>query len=530
MSLVAETGAAPDGSVSTIIGSATADELGHDTAEVAFVVAEAYQGLGVATLLIEEVARRASLLGITTFHAEVLPENAKMLEVFRATGFPLRVHADIGELRVEFPTALTGEARARFERREQLAAAAAVRTLLHPRSVAVIGASRRRGTVGGELFHNLVAGGFMGPVYPVNPSADVVQGVAAYRSVADIPEPVDLAVVAVPAADVVRVVRECAERGVKTVIVASRGFAEAGPEGVARQGELVAVCRGAGMRLVGPNSMGVINPDPAVRLNATFGTAAPAHGAVGLLSQSGALGIALIDHAIRAGLGLDAFIAIGNKADLSGNDFLQYWEEDPACSVIALYLESLGNPRKFSRIARRVGRTKPVIAVKSGRSAAGARATSSHTGVRIGQSDITVEALFRQAGVVRTDTLGEFFDVAALLAEQPLPRGNRVAILTNGGGPGILAADACEAAGLEVPPLRDTLRAELSAFLPPEAALGNPVDLVDASPVPTGARSPRWRRPTTSMRSSRSTCRRSAAMLRPRRPQRRRRAAAHRAR
>jgi acyl-CoA synthetase (NDP forming)/GNAT superfamily N-acetyltransferase len=486
VSLVAETGGSPDGTGGVIIGSASADQLGPDAAEVAFVVAEEYQGLGVATLLIEELARRANAVGITTFLAEVLPENAKMLEVFRATGFPLRVHADIGELRVEFPTELSGEARSRFERREQLAAAAAVRTLLHPRSVAVIGASRRRGTVGGEVFHNLLAGGFTGPVYPVNPGADVVQSVAAYRSILDVPGPVDLAIVAVPAADVVRVAGECAERGVRSIIVASRGFAEAGPDGVERQRDLVATCRGAGMRLVGPNSMGVINPDPAVRLNATFGSASPAHGGVGLLSQSGALGVALIDHATRAGLGLAAFIAIGNKADLSGNDFLQYWEDDPSCSVIALYLESLGNPRKFSRIARRVGRIKPVIAVKSGRSTAGARATTSHTGVRLSQSDVTVEALFRQAGVVRTDTLGEFFDVAALLANQPLPEGRGVAILTNGGGPGILAADACEAAGLDVPPLPDAVRASLSEILPAEASLVNPVDTVDAGPEAYG--------------------------------------------
>jgi acyl-CoA synthetase (NDP forming)/RimJ/RimL family protein N-acetyltransferase len=481
VSLVAETGAGPGGA-RVVIGNATADQLGPERAEVAFVVAAAYQGLGVATLLIEELARRASLLGITTFHAEVLPENAKMLEVFRATGFPLRVHADIGELRVEFPTALAGEARARFERREQLAAAAAVRALLHPVSVAVVGASRRRGTVGGELLYNLLAGGFGGPVYPVNPVATMVQGVDAYRTIADVPGSVDLAVIAVPAPQVAGVVRECAGRDVKSVVVASRGFAEAGPEGVARQDELVAMCRGSGIRLVGPNSLGIINPDPEVRLNATFGTAFPAPGGVALLSQSGALGVALVDHANRTGLGLAAFVAIGNKADLTGNDFLQYWEEDPSCTVIALYLESLGNPRKFSRIARRVGRSKPVIAVKSGRSAAGARATTSHTGVRISQSDVTVEALFRQAGVVRTDTLGEFFDVASLLANQPLPRGRGVAILSNGGGPAILAADACEAAGLDVPPLPDTVRAELAALLPAGASLGNPVDAVDAGP------------------------------------------------
>ncbi len=483
VSLVAESGIA-----GRIIGNGSYDRVGTDSAEVAFVVTEEYQGRGVATLLLEGLAQQAHEAGITTFCAEVLPENARMVEVFRASGFPLRVSAEPGAILVEFPTALTGPARDSFERREQTAAAAAVRALLHPASVAVIGASRRRATIGGELFHNLVTGGFAGPVYPVNPNADVVQSVAAYRSVVAIPGPVDLAVLILPAGSVVPAARECATKGVRTIIVISPGFAEIGEEGAERQRELVAVCRAAGMRLVGPNCMGVINLEPDVQLNATFSPTVPTHGRVGFLSQSGALGLAIIEHANRLGLGLASFISIGNKADLSGNDFLQYWEDDPACAVIALYLESVGNPRKFSRIARRVGRVKPIIAVKSGRSAAGARATSSHTGARIGASDVTVDALFHQAGVVRTDTLGEFFDVASLLANQPLPAGRRVGILTNGGGPGILAADACEGDGLVVPPLPDEVRRTLAGFLPPEAALGNPVDTIDslAGVVPSG--------------------------------------------
>jgi acetyl coenzyme A synthetase (ADP forming)-like protein len=465
-----------------IIGNGSYDRVDPDTAEVAFVVADAYQGRGVATLLLEELARRANEAGITTFVAEILPENARMLEVFRASGFPIRVRSEPGSIVVEFPTELTGPARERFERREQEAAAAAVRALLHPRAVAVVGASRRRNTVGGELFHNLLSSGFPGPVYPVNPAADVVQSVAAYRSVTDIPGAVDLAIIVAPAAAVAEAARACAAKGVKSLVVVSPGFAEIGPEGLGRQRELVAICRGAGMRLVGPNCMGLINLEPDARLNATFSPTLPIAGRVGFLSQSGALGLAIIEHANRLGLGLSTFVSIGNKADLSGNDFLQYWESDPGCAVIALYLESVGNPRKFSRIARRVGRSKPIIAVKSGRSAAGARATSSHTGALIGASDVTVDALFHQAGVVRTDTLAEFFDVASLLANQPLPAGRNVAILTNGGGPGILAADACEADGLIVPPLPDAVRAGLAAFLPAEAALNNPVDTIDASP------------------------------------------------
>ncbi len=476
-SLVAQTGIAD-----RIIAHASYDRIGPDSAEVAFIVADELQGRGIATLLLEELAERAQEAGISTFSADVLAENGRMLRVFHESGFPTRLRAEPGAVLVEFPTALTGPARERFERREQIAAAAAVHGLLYPTSVAVIGASRRRGTIGGELFHNLLSGGFTGPVYPVNPNADVVQSVAAYRGVGEIPGPVDLAVLVVPATSAVEIARACAAKGVKTVVVVSPGFAEIGGEGVARQRELLAVCRQAGMRLVGPNCMGVINLAPSVSMNATFSPTAPISGNVGFLSQSGALGLAIIEHANRLGLGLSSFISIGNKADLSGNDFLQYWEDDPASAVLALYLESVGNPRKFARIARRVGRTKPIIAVKSGRSAAGARATSSHTGALIGASDVTVDALFHQAGVVRTDTLGEFFDVASLLANQPLPTGRRVAILTNGGGPGILAADACDASGLIVPSLPVEVQAALAAFLPPEAALGNPVDTIEGTP------------------------------------------------
>ena len=476
-SLVAETGIAD-----RIIAHASYDRIGPDSAEVAFIVADELQGRGIATLLLEELAERAQEAGISTFSADVLAENGRMLRVFHESGFPTRLRAEPGAVLVEFPTALTGPARERFERREQIAAAAAVHGLLYPASVAVVGASRRRGTIGGELFHNLLSGGFTGPVYPVNPNADVVQSVAAYRAIGDIPGPVDLAVLVVPATSAVDVARGCAGKGVKTIVVVSPGFAEIGGEGIARQRELLAVCRQAGMRLVGPNCMGVINLAPSVSMNATFSPTAPIGGRVGFLSQSGALGLAIIEHANRLGLGLSSFISIGNKADLSGNDFLQYWEDDPASAVLALYLESVGNPRKFARIARRVGRSKPIIAVKSGRSAAGARATSSHTGALIGASDVTVEALFHQAGVVRTDTLGEFFDVASLLANQPLPAGRRVAILTNGGGPGILAADACDADGLVVPALPAEVRAALAEFLPAEAALGNPVDTIEGTP------------------------------------------------
>jgi acyl-CoA synthetase (NDP forming) len=286
----------------------------------------------------------------------------------------------------------------------------------------------------------------------------------------------------VPAKLTMAAARECAQKGVHGMVVITAGFGETGPAGKEMQKELLGIAREAGMRVIGPNCMGVINTHDDVRMNATFSPNAPIQGNVGFLSQSGALGLAVIEYANNLNLGLSTFISVGNKADLSGNDFIQYWADDPATDVIALYLESLGNPRKFARITRRVGRQKPILAVKSGRSSAGARATSSHTGALLGASDVTVDALFKQAGVIRTDTLGEFFDVATLLANQPRPKGNRVAILTNGGGPGILCADACEADGLVVPQVPDDIKAKLAEFLPADAGLNNPVDMIAAAP------------------------------------------------
>jgi acetyl coenzyme A synthetase (ADP forming)-like protein len=451
---------------------------GSDRAEIALAIAEPLQGRGLGTILIGQLAEVAHRHGIVLFEANVLAQNYRMLEVFRESGFPLETQREAGEVRVEFPTSFTPEALERFDRREQTAAVAAVGGLLRPRSVAVIGASRSRGTIGGEVFHNLVSSGFPGPVYPVNPTAEVVQSVTAYGSVKEIPGPVDLAVVVVPAPSVATAAEECGVKGVRSLVVISSGFAEVGSEGARRQRELVSVCRRFGMRLIGPNCMGVMNVSPAVSLNATFAPAAPPHGRVAFSSQSGALGLAVIDYASALGLGLSSFVSVGNKADISGNDLIQFWESDEDTDVILLYLESFGNPRKFARITRRVGRTKPIIAVKSGRSSAGARATSSHTGALLAASDVTVDALFRQAGVIRTDTLEELFDVAALLANQPAPRGDRVGILTNAGGLGILCADACEAGGLQVPVLPETARRRLSEFLAEEASSANPVDMI----------------------------------------------------
>ena len=466
------------GTPRAIVAHAVYVRAGASRAEVAFLVTDTWQGRGIATILLAHLAEVAHQQGISTFFAEVLPYNHRMVDVFRESGFPVEVRSLPDVLELELPTSLSPAAIERFEERERTAAVAAVRSVVAPQSVAVIGASRRRGTIGGELLHNLITGGFKGPIYPVNPNAQEIQSLPAYHSVCDIPGPVELAVVAVPAQGVVAVARDCAAAGARALVVISAGFAEDGAEGVARQHELVEVCRDAGIRLVGPNCLGVLNTATEVRLNATFAPPVAVAGNVGFMSQSGGLGIAIIEAAGQLGVGLSSFVSVGNKADLSGNDFLQYWEQDPGTDLALLYLESFGNPRRFSRIARRVAARKPVLAVKSGRSAAGARATSSHTGALLSASDVTVDALFEQAGVIRTDTMHELFDVAALLSAQRVPCGERVAIVTNGGGPGILCADALQAHGIEVAELADDVRVRLAEFLPPDAGLGNPVDVI----------------------------------------------------
>ena len=461
-----------------VVGHAFYAGIDQNRAEVAFTIADDFQGRGLGTLLLGQLAEVATVNGIQTFEAEVVAANHAMLHVFRESGFPMEVKASAGQLHVTLPTSFTSDAVEKFERRESIAAINALKLFFNPRSIAVIGASKKRGTIGGELFHNLLSYGFVGPVYPVNPTAEVVQSVPAYKSVEDIPGPVDLAVVVVQEKFVIETVKACGRKGVKALVVISAGFGETGKEGQAKQAELMRVCRAAGMRLIGPNCMGVINADPAVRMDATFAPGVPPTGRVGFSSQSGALGLAIIELANSLGLGISTFVSVGNKADISGNDLLRYWESDDNTNVILLYLESFGNPKKFSKIARRVGRKKPIVVVKSGRSSAGARATSSHTGALIAASDVTVDALFRQSGVIRTDTLEELFDVASLLVNQPLPRANRVAIITNAGGPGILGADACEARGLEVPVLSKETQEALRSYLPAGAGIGNPVDMI----------------------------------------------------
>jgi acetyl coenzyme A synthetase (ADP forming)-like protein len=469
------------GTEGRLVGHAMYVEIGHGKAEMALTIADAYQGLGLGTILLGQLAEAAAAAGIDVFEAVVKPENHRMLAMLRESGFPLQTRSEPGEVHAEFPTALTAEGLRHFEDRERVAAVAAVTHLLAPRSVAVIGASRQRGTIGAELFHNLVINGFHGPLYPVNPAATTIEDRPAFASVLDIPGEVEMAVITVPAVAVLGSVRECATKGVRALVVISAGFGESGPEGLELQHQLLEVSRQAGMRVVGPNCMGVINTAPEVSLDATFAPDRPVRGRIGFLSQSGGLGLAVMARAQALGSGLSSFVSVGNKSDLSGNDFIQFWESDPATDLIMLYLESFGNPRKFARIARRVSRSKPILAVKGGRSPAGNRATSSHTGALLSASDITVDALFQQAGVIRTDTLAELFDVALLLGSQPLPAGNRVAIVTNAGGPAILCADACEANGLVVPALPDEIRRELAAFMPAAGSTGNPVDMLAAA-------------------------------------------------
>jgi acetyl coenzyme A synthetase (ADP forming)-like protein len=466
-----------------VVGHAFYIAIDEERAEVAFTIANDFQSRGLGTILLGQLAEVAAANGIKVFEAEVVAANHPMLRVFRGSGFPVEVNAFAGQLQVVFPTSFSTEARQLFERRESIAAVNALKLFFEPRAVAVIGASRTRGTIGGEILHNLLSYGFKGAIYPVNPTATSIENVQSYPSVADVPGPVDLAVIVVPAAKVVDVANQCARKGVRALVVISAGFSETGTEGKARQAELVKVCRSAGMRLIGPNCMGIANTNPTVLLDATFAPGIPPRGRVGFSSQSGALGLAIMEFANSLGLGLSTFVSVGNKADISGNDLLRYWESDDETDVILLYLESFGNPKKFSEIARRVGRKKPIAVVKSGRSAAGARATSSHTGALIAASDVTVDALFRQAGVVRTDTLSELFDVASLLANQPLPNGPRVGIITNAGGPAILCADACEARGLEIPVLAESSQSQLRAFLPAGASVGNPVDMIASAPA-----------------------------------------------
>jgi acetyl coenzyme A synthetase (ADP forming)-like protein len=453
--------------------------IGRDqtTAEVAMAVEDCFQGKGIGTLLLERLALLAARAGFTRFWAITQFENQGMIDVFRHSGFPVTERFEGGYLELDFSVLPTESSVQLSEMRDRVFTAASLRWFFKPASVAVIGASRDPASIGYRILQALVMNRFQGPVYPVNPKAGVVGSMRAYPSIGQVPEAVDLAIVAVPRDAVLGVVDECAKRGVKALIVITAGFAEADEAGRTLQKQLVEKVRGNGMRMIGPNCMGLLNTDPAFQLNASFSPVFPPPGRIAMSSQSGALGLAILALAGERGLGVSTFVSVGNKADVSGNDLLQYWEMDQDTDVILLYLESFGNPRRFARIARRVSRTKPIVAVKAGRTLAGRRAAGSHTAA-LAASDVAVDALFRQTGVIRAETLDEMFDLAAALENQPLPLGRGVGIVTNAGGPGILCTDACEAGGLIVPDLSDTTKSILRTFLPAAAGLSNPVDMI----------------------------------------------------
>jgi len=447
-------------------------------AEVAFAVADVLQGRGVGTRMLERLAAHAARAGIEEFVAQVLPQNAAMLKVFRDAGYTASRQLAGGVVEVQLELEQTERVRAAIDERDHVAVARSLAPFFSPRSVAVIGASARRGTIGGELFRNILAGEFTGAAYPVNAKGQPVGGVPGYASIDDVPDVVDLAVICVPGAAVAEAAEAALRRGVRALCVISAGFAEVGREGARLQEQLLALVRSHGARLVGPNCLGIASSQ--VGMNATFAGRQFPPGRAAFSSQSGALGIALLEQAEARGLGLSSFVSIGNKADVSSNDLLEYWEDDDETDVILLYLESFGNPRKFARTAKRVARTKPILAMRSGTSARGALAASSHTAALAG-SDAAVEALFRQAGVIRASTLEELIDTSVLLSSQPLPPGNRVAVVTNAGGLGILAADDCDGAGLVLPDLAEETREKLAELLPREASTANPVDLLGSA-------------------------------------------------
>ncbi|MGZ4458148.1 MAG: bifunctional acetate--CoA ligase family protein/GNAT family N-acetyltransferase [Nocardioidaceae bacterium] len=417
-------------------------------AEVAFLVQDAHQGRGIAQLLLEHLAQAGRERGVERFVAEVLPENSRMIQIFREAGYHVVGGFTEGVMRLEFPIVSTDTSINVMQAREHRAEAASIEKFFNARSVAVIGASRRQDTIGQTLVRNLVLGDYQGRVYVVNKAAQSVAGMPAYASVADIPDEVDVAIVAVPADAVHEVVLDCAAKGVHGLIVVSSGFAETGDEGRQRQRRLVGLARSYGLRLIGPNCLGVINTAEKYSLNASLSPLMPPRGRAGFFCQSGALGVAILEKVARRGLGLSTFVSAGNRADVSGNDLLQYWEEDDSTEVVLLYLESIGNPRKFSRIARRVSRQKPVIAVRSGRTTQGV--PMGHAVRTTMAPQAAVDAMFRQAGVIQVDSLDEMFDVAQLVAHQPLPHGPRVAVVGNSDALGLLAADAAASVGLQV--------------------------------------------------------------------------------
>jgi acyl-CoA synthetase (NDP forming)/RimJ/RimL family protein N-acetyltransferase len=455
-----------------LVGVASYEPTGRPgVAEIAFAVSDEMHGRGVATLLLEHLVSLARQRRLTAFAAETLPENMAMQRVFADAGLPVeRQFADgVIELTMPLPAHEGGRLDHYLDAvadRASRAEIASLQHLLRPASVAVVGAGRRRGSVGREILHNIVAGGFPGSVYPVNPHGRSMEGLSCLASVADLPPGVDVAVIAVPPHEVPAVAAECGRRGVHALIVITASLGGGGAD-------LLAICRRYGMRLVGPNCFGVASSE--AHLNATFAANMPAAGSTGLVMQSGGVGIALLEHLRRLGTGVSSFASVGDKYDVSSNDMLTWWEQDDQTRLAVLYVESFGNPRGFARTARRVGQKLPVLTVIGGRSAAGQRAAASHTAASATPL-VTQEALFGQAGIIATHSLGELIDAAALLASQPLPSGRRVAIVSNAGGTGVLAADACYDSGLTVAVLSVSTQRRLARILPPGATVAGPVD------------------------------------------------------
>lgn len=465
-----------------LVAVASAEPAAAGTAEIAFMVADHAHGLGLGTLLIEHLAAAGREHGVRRFVAEVLTDNYAMLAVFQDCGFSAEHTTEGGVQSLCLDTAATARAVAAADQRECHAEARSLEPLLYPRSVAVVGVRRDGSGVGHEVVRAIRSGEFAGEVYVVHRTLSQVDGVPAVSSFAQLDPPVDLAVIAVPAKDVVDTAREAAEAGVRAAVVLSSGFSEMGPQGAQLQRELVRVARRHSMRLVGPNCLGLMTTDPAVSLNATFAGSLPEPGGLAIASQSGGVGIALLDHAREIGLGVSSFVSLGNKADVSGNDLLAAWLDDDRVTTAALYLESFGNARKFARIARRFAERKPVLAVVGGRSESGRRGGASHTAAAAAPA-VGIDALFTQAGVISCDSLESITSTALLLTEQPHPVGSRVAIVGNAGGLGILAADAATAAGLLVPALSRELRERLSGATAGTDGVSNPVDL-GAAPDP----------------------------------------------
>lgn len=461
-----------------LVGLATAEPVGPDVAEVAFLVDEGHHGLGLGSLLLEHLAAAGRDHGYHRFEAEVLAENHAMIGVFREAGFTVTRHAELGSTHLDMDTLASARAVEAADARECHAEERSLKPLLYPRSVAVCGARRNGSGVGAAVLRSIRAGGFQGELYAVHPRAGLdasVEDVPAYATLAAVPGPVDLVVVAVPAKQVLATLHDAAETGVHAAVVISSGFEELGDEGRRLQREMLELARERSIRVVGPNCLGLMSNHPDIRLNATFSGAVPPMGGLAVASQSGGVGIVLADVACRLSLGIGSFVSLGNKADVSSNDLLAAWLDDPRVTAAALYLESFGNAAKFARFARRFAERKPLLAVVGGRSAGGRRAGASHTAA-VASPAVGVAALFAQAGVIGCDDAEDMAETALLLAEQPAPRGPRIAVVSNAGGMGVLAADAADEWGLTVPELSSTLRQRLARHLTGTAGTANPVD------------------------------------------------------